>query len=235
MEKEVLIRLVDVSKIYKMGDTSLYAMDHVNFEIYDGEFLVISGPSGSGKSTTMNIIGGTDCPTEGEVYFLDQNLTKASNYQLTLYRRNHVGFIFQFYNLLPTLTALENVEVTTEISKNPMSPMKALELVGLKDYADHFPAQLSGGQQQRVSIARALAGNPQLLLCDEPTGALDSEMSDQIIALLIDVNQKLKKTIVMITHNDDLAKVGDRIIEIKDGKVEKLVVQDHSKDARNLK
>jgi len=224
-EKKVILKLVDVYKIYVMGDTKLYALNDVNMEIYDGEFLVISGPSGSGKSTAMNIIGATDRPTKGHVYFLDEDLTTASDKELTLYRRNDVGFVFQFYNLLPTLTALENVEVATEIAKNPMDPMEALDMVGLKDYAHHFPAQMSGGQQQRVSMARAIAGNPRLLLCDEPTGALDSEMSEQVMKLLIKICKQLKKTVVMITHDDELAKIGDRIIDIKDGKIEKVLVQ----------
>lgn len=228
-EKTVILRMKDVYKIYVMGESKLYALNDINMEIYDGEFLVISGPSGSGKSTAMNIIGATDRPTKGDVYFLEQDLSKASDKALTLYRRNQVGFVFQFYNLLPTLTALENVEVATEIAKNPMDPLEALNLVGLKNYASHFPAQMSGGQQQRVSIARAIAGNPRLLLCDEPTGALDSEMSQQVIELLIKICKQLKKTVVMITHDDELAKVGDRIIDIKDGKIEQVIVQEHPK------
>jgi putative ABC transport system ATP-binding protein len=171
-DKNVLLRLQGITKIYQMGKHKLFALNEINLEIYQGEFLVVLGPSGSGKSTLLNIIGATDRPTYGDLFFLDQNLTKASSHERTLYRRNEVGFIFQFYNLIPTLTALENVEVTTAIAQNPLGPLEALSLVGLQKFAKHFPAQMSGGEQQRVAIARALASTPRILLCDEPTGSI---------------------------------------------------------------
>jgi len=221
MQKEVLLTLRDVSKIYSMGETKLYALNKVNLEIRKGEFIVVLGPSGSGKSTLLNIIGATDRPTEGSIVFLNQDLTKASDRVLTLYRRNEVGFIFQFYNLLPTLTALENVQVATEIAKAPLDPLETLDIVELKNYADHFPSQMSGGEQQRVAIARALASNPSMLLCDEPTGALDSKTSQKILDLLVHLCRDLKKNVMLITHNRELAKLGDRVIELKDGKIVK--------------
>jgi putative ABC transport system ATP-binding protein len=235
MNKSTLITLKDITKIYQMGDNKLYALNNINLEIYNGEFLVVLGPSGSGKSTLMNIIGATDRPTSGEINFMNKDLTKASDRELTLYRRNEIGFIFQFYNLLPTLTALENVEVATEISKNPLDPLHALDLVGIKEYANHFPSQMSGGQQQRVSIARAIASNPHILLCDEPTGALDSEASKNVLVILTDVCKRLNKTIVLITHNDELAKVGERIVEIIDGKIKQIITQEHPIIPKDIK
>ena len=223
---DIILTLQGVSKIYQMGETELYALNNVDLEIYRGEFLIILGPSGSGKTTLLNILGGIDHPTTGRILFKNQDIAKISDYALTLYRRNQIGFVFQYYNLIPTLTALENVQVTVEIAAKPMDPKKALEIVGLQDFADHFPAQLSGGQQQRVAIARALASNPEILLCDEPTGALDSKMGRTILALLADLNKRLKKNVVFITHNQNIARLGDRIIKLKDGKIEEIEIQE---------
>jgi putative ABC transport system ATP-binding protein len=222
---DIILTLQGVSKIYQMGETELYALNNVDLEIYHGEFLIILGPSGSGKTTLLNILGGIDHPTTGRILFENQDIAKFSDYALTLYRRNQIGFVFQYYNLIPTLTALENVEVSVEIAAKPMDPRKALEIVGLLDYADHFPAQMSGGQQQRVAIARALASSPEILLCDEPTGALDSKMGRTILDLLVDLNKRLEKNVVLITHNQNIAKLGNRIIRLKDGRVEEIVVQ----------
>jgi putative ABC transport system ATP-binding protein len=219
---DTLLTLQSVSKIYQMGETKLYALNNIDLEIYCGEFLVVLGPSGSGKTTLLNIVGGMDRPSEGEILFEEQDIAKASDYALTLYRRNKIGYIFQYYNLLPTLTALENVEVSVEIAEQPMDPRKALEIVQLKEFANHFPSQMSGGEQQRVAIARALAGNPEILLCDEPTGALDSKTGQVILDLLVDLNKRLQKNIIFITHNQKLAELGDRIIKLKDGKIEEI-------------
>lgn len=224
-EREKIYSLRGVSRIYTMGENLLYALNKVDLDIYKGEFLVVTGPSGSGKSTLLNAIGGMDRPTEGEVNFGGLDLAKVSDRDLTLYRRNEIGFVFQFFNLLPTLTALENVEVVAQIATDPMEPIEALKLVGLGDYANHFPSQMSGGQQQRVAIARALASTPKVLLCDEPTGSLDSKMSEKVLSFLIDICRNLNRNVVMITHNDELAKVGDRVVTIKDGKIENIVNQ----------
>jgi putative ABC transport system ATP-binding protein len=217
--KKTILCVQSASKIYRMGEVDVPALRNTSIDIYDGEFLIIVGPSGSGKTTLLNLIGGMDRPTGGTVRFLDRDLSSASDRQLTLYRRNQVGFIFQFYNLVPTLTALENVQVAVEIVQDPMDTMEALRIVGLEDRADHFPAQLSGGEQQRVSVARALASNPRLLLCDEPTGALDLETSRQILGLLVKVNRELGKTVVLITHNNAIAGIGDRVALIRDGAI----------------
>ena len=233
-KKNILLQLQGITKIYQMGKHKLYALNNVNLDIYPGEFLVVLGPSGSGKSTLLNILGATDRPTQGEIFFLKQDLAKMSAHERTLYRRNEVGFIFQFYNLIPTLTALENVEVATAIAKNPLFPLEALGSVGLQKYVKHFPSQMSGGEQQRVAIARALASTPRILLCDEPTGALDSESSRKILGLLVDLCRRLHKNVVLITHNNDLAKLGDRVIYLKDGKVEQIIHQEHPINADEL-
>lgn len=214
-----LIKLKKVSKIYKMGDNTQYALDHIDLTIYNGDLLTIIGPSGSGKSTLLNIIGAIDRPSEGQILFKNQDITHYNDKKLTLYRRLHIGFIFQFYNLLPTLTAIENIEVATEISTNPLDPREMLELVGIGNYYNHFPSQLSGGQQQRVAIARALASNPDILLCDEPTGALDSKMSEKIIEVLLKINSEMKKTIAIVTHNETIGKLGHRKVEVRDGNI----------------
>ncbi len=218
-KKQIILSVKSVSKIYRMGEVDVPALRDATLDIYDGEFLIIVGPSGSGKSTLLNLIGGMDRPTRGRVSFQETVLSDLSDKDLTLYRRNRVGFIFQFYNLIPTLTALENVQVAIEITQDTLDPMESLTMVGLQDRADHFPAQLSGGEQQRVSIARALSGNPDFILCDEPTGALDLEASKNILGLLVDLNRELKKTVVLITHNSAIAEIGHRVALIRDGSI----------------
>lgn len=213
--------------MYRMGEVDVPALRDASLEIYKGEFLVIVGPSGSGKSTLLNLIGGMDRPTSGRVRFDGTDLAAASDADLTLYRRNEVGFVFQFYNLVPTLTALENVQVAVEIASDPLDPMEALAMVGIADRADHFPSQLSGGQQQRVSIARAIVGNPRMLLCDEPTGALDLETSRQVLGLLTSLNRDLGKTIVLITHNGAIAGIGQRVATIRDGNIAAVRINEH--------
>lgn len=218
-DKQKLITLKDVKKYYGSGDYRFLALTDINLTIDSGEFLVILGPSGSGKSTLLNLLGGMDVISEGQMLFGEIDLAKASDHQLTLYRRHEIGFVFQFYNLVPSLTALENVEVSAELASDSIAPQKALAMVGLQDVMDHFPAQLSGGQQQRVSIARAIAGKPSILLCDEPTGALDSNSSQNVINILKDIHINLGKTIIMVTHEKSLAQNADRIIQVMDGKI----------------
>jgi putative ABC transport system ATP-binding protein len=202
-----------------MGEVSVRVLKDVSFEIRRGEFLAIVGPSGSGKSTILNLLGGLDSPTSGRLWYGDRELTGASSRELTRYRREEVGFVFQFYNLVPTLTARENLLVSTEISSNPRDVDEVLNVVGLSERVSHFPAQLSGGEQQRIAIARAIAKNPELLLCDEPTGALDFETGKKVLRLLIDLNQDLKKTVIVITHNAALAQVADRVIHLRSGEI----------------
>jgi putative ABC transport system ATP-binding protein len=214
----------NLKKIYITGETEIHALRGVNIEIPKGELVVLLGPSGSGKSTFLNIIGGLDQATSGNVYFRDENLTQLSNKQLTLYRRENIGFVFQAYNLVPSLTALENIALITEISKNPMDPLQALDLVGLKNRANHFPSQLSGGEQQRVAIARALAKQPEVLLCDEPTGALDSLTGNVVLEALVDVNEKFNTTCIIITHNASIAKLAHRVIYFSDGDVSQIEI-----------
>lgn len=214
-----LVRLDNVGKTYHMGDLDVEAVRHVSLEVLVGEFLVIVGPSGSGKSTLLNILGGLDRPTVGRVWFRDQELTACTPAQLARFRRERVGFVFQFYNLVPNLTARENVLVATEISRDPMDVDQALDLVGLRDRADHFPSQLSGGEQQRVAIARAIAKNPEILLCDEPTGALDFETGKRILRLLMDLRRQLGTTVLLITHNGAIAQMADRVMRLRSGEV----------------
>ena len=217
--QEVIVSVQSASRIYRMGEVDVPALRNATLDIYDGEFLIIVGPSGSGKSTLLNLVGGMDRPTSGTVRYLDETLSDFTDRQLTMYRRTQVGFIFQFYNLIPSLTALENVEVAIEVVTDPLDPMEALRMVGLEDRADHFPSQLSGGEQQRVSVARALASNPRILLCDEPTGAVDLETSRHLLGMLLDLNRKLRKTVVLVTHNNAIAGIGDRVAHIRDGGV----------------
>ena len=212
-------RTIDLTKHYVSGETVIKALRGVTLEIPRGDMVVLLGPSGSGKSTFLNIIGGLDTPTSGEVYFRDHQLSQYTESELTLFRRHHVGFVFQAYNLVPSLTALENVALVTDISENPLSPMEALEAVNLGDRASHFPSQLSGGEQQRVAIARALAKRPEVLLCDEPTGALDSSTGIVVLKALQDVNKKYGTTTVIITHNASIANMADRVIYFGDGQV----------------
>jgi putative ABC transport system ATP-binding protein len=209
----------DLAKTYAVGDLRVQALRGVNFEIFSGEFIVLLGPSGSGKSTLLNILGGLDVPSSGEVRWRDHDLSHASERELTRYRREHVGFVFQFYNLIPSLTALENVELVTDIVAAPMDAMEALRRVGLGERADHFPAQLSGGEQQRVAIARALAKRPECLLCDEPTGALDIETGRVVLDALAQANRELGTTTLVITHNAAIAAMADRVLRFADGRV----------------
>jgi putative ABC transport system ATP-binding protein len=216
---EGIFHIHKISKIYKMGEVEIHALRGIDFDLHAGEFVVLLGPSGSGKSTLLNILGGLDVPTSGEVYYLDHKLTSADEPALTRFRREHVGFVFQFYNLIPSLTALENVALVTEISAKPLSPEETLRLVGLEDRMHHFPAQLSGGEQQRVAIARAVAKRPEVLLCDEPTGALDFATGKIVLEVLEKVNRELGTITVVITHNASIAQMADRVIHLSSGQV----------------
>lgn len=213
------VKLDKVSKIYKMGEVEIRAVDNISFEISKGEFVVVVGPSGAGKTTVLNILGGMDTATKGNVFVDGSTIAKYNSHQLTAYRRDDIGFVFQFYNLVPNLTALENVELAMQICKNPLDAKKVLCEVGLEDRMGNFPAQLSGGEQQRVSIARALAKNPKLLLCDEPTGALDYQTGKAILKLLQDMCREKGMTVIVITHNSALTPMADRVIHIKNGTV----------------
>jgi putative ABC transport system ATP-binding protein len=211
-----------LTKIYMMGEVAIHALRGVDMELFSGELVVLLGASGSGKSTLVNILGGLDAATSGEVIYKNQILTRASDRDLTSYRRNHVGFVFQFYNLIPSLTARENVAIVTEISRNPMRPEQALDMVGLGERLDHFPSQMSGGEQQRVAIARAIAKNPEVLMCDEPTGALDSKTGINVLKVIEKINRNLGTTTVVITHNEVISKMADRVIRISDGLISNL-------------
>ena len=216
---EAVFRAQGLSKIYRMGEVEVYALRGVDLELYRGEFAVILGPSGSGKSTLLNILGGLDTPTLGRVRFLDHDLTVDDDAELTRFRREHVGFVFQFYNLIPSLTALENVALVTEIAEHPMDPAEALRLVDLGERLWHFPSQLSGGEQQRVAIARAIAKRPDVLLCDEPTGALDYETGVLVLEVLRRANEDLGTTTAVITHNAAIAGMADRVIRMRSGTI----------------
>ncbi len=216
-----------VTKVYGEGHAAVHALRGVDLQIPQGEMVVLLGPSGSGKSTLLNILGGLDRATEGSAHFLDQDLTSMSDVQLTRYRREHVGFVFQFYNLMPSLTARENVELVTEIARNPMDLDDALGLVGLRKRADHFPSQLSGGEQQRVAIARAIAKQPTVLFCDEPTGALDSTTGRTVLRVLKDINEGLGATVLIVTHAAATADMADRVIHFADGGIRKVVENEH--------
>ena len=218
------VALRDVKKIYHMGEVEIMAAAGIDFEIEKGEFAVVVGPRGAGKTTVLNILGGMDTATEGEVLVDGKNIAAYSSKRLTAYRRDDIGFVFQFYNLIPNLTALENVELALQICKNPMDAREVLEEVGLLERLNNFPAQLSGGEQQRVSIARALAKNPKLLLCDEPTGALDYNTGKSILKLLQDTCREKGMTVILITHNSAIAPMADRVIKIKNGRVSNMIV-----------
>ncbi len=218
----VLLRLHDVDKTFQMGEVAVEALSDVSLDIYAGEFLVMVGPSGSGKTTILNLVGGLDSVTAGRVWFADDEITAFTPAELTRYRRETVGFVFQFYNLVPNLTACENVMVSTELSRDPMDVVEALRLVDMEDRMDHFPSQLSGGEQQRVAIARALAKNPTLLLCDEPTGALDFATGKRVLRTLLDLKQQLGKTVVLITHNSAIAQMADRVVRLRSGQIVEL-------------
>ncbi len=208
-----------LEKSYRVGDVTVHALRGVDLDLYSGELVVLLGPSGSGKSTLLNILGGLDAPTSGRVSYLDHDLSTYDDAALTLFRREHVGFVFQFYNLIPSLTARENVALVTDIAADPMDPREALELVGLGDRAEHFPSQLSGGEQQRVAIARAIAKRPDVLLCDEPTGALDSSTGVVVLAAIERVNRELGTTTAVITHNAVIAAMADRVVRLSGGEI----------------
>jgi putative ABC transport system ATP-binding protein len=224
----------DVTKFYDMGEVRVHALRGVSLELYAGEMMVLLGPSGSGKSTFLNILGGLDRASGGQVLYRQFDITSANDRELTQYRRSHVGFVFQFYNLIPSLTALENVAAVTEIATNPMKPEEALELVGLADRMNHFPSQLSGGQQQRVAIARAIAKRPSVLLCDEPTGALDSETGVVVLEAIDKVNRELGAATAVITHNADIAGMADRVVHMSNGHVSGVELNAHRKAPREL-
>ena len=221
------VTLEGVKKIYRMGEVEIMAAAGIDFEIQKGEFAVVVGPSGAGKTTVLNILGDMDTASEGKVIVDGEDIAGYSQKQLTAYRRDDIGFVFQFYNLIPNLTALENVELALQICKNPMDAAQVMEEVGLGDRLDNFPAQLSGGEQQRVSIARALAKNPKLLLCDEPTGALDYNTGKSILKLLQDTCREKGMTVILITHNSAIAPMADRVIKIKNGKVSRIIRNEH--------
>lgn len=224
---EPIIEIKDLVKEYIMGEVIIKAVDGVSFTVAAGELVVVLGASGAGKSTVLNILGGMDFPTSGEVWVNGRDIARFKPNELTLYRRKHVGFIFQFYNLMPNLTALENVELAAQICDKPLDAVSVLKEVGLQERLDNFPAQLSGGEQQRVSIARAVAKNPTLLLCDEPTGALDYMTGKAILKLLRDVNREFKKTVMIITHNSPVAQMADKVVRMKNGKVESLELNEN--------
>ena len=228
------IEFKNVKKIYKMGDVKIRALNGVDFKIDKGEFAVVLGPSGAGKSTILNILGGMDTCTTGEITVDGKRIDKYSSRQLTAYRRYDIGFVFQFYNLVQNLTVKENVELATQICKEPLDIVKTIEAVGLSDRIGNFPSQLSGGEQQRVAIARALAKNPKMLLCDEPTGALDYNTSKEILKLIEDVNHKYGNTVIMVTHNDAIKNMADRVIKLRDGQIRKDYVNEEKIPAMEL-
>jgi putative ABC transport system ATP-binding protein len=230
----VVFQARGVTKVYELGEVRVHALRGVDLDLFAGELVVLLGASGSGKSTLLNILGGLDTATAGEVHYRSQNLTRADDKELTEYRRHHVGFVFQFYNLIPSLTARENVAIVTEISHEPMTPQEALMLVGLGERMDHFPAQLSGGEQQRVAIARAIAKRPAVLLCDEPTGALDSETGVVVLDALDRVNRELGTTTAIITHNAVQAEMAERIVHLRDGRITHIEQNAQKKSPREL-
>lgn len=227
-------KTVGLTKVYETEAGDVHALRGVNVELYESESVVMLGPSGSGKSTFLNILGGLDRPTDGRVFFKNDELTQFDDRSLTNYRRHHVGFVFQFYNLIPSLTARENVELVTEISTNPLKPAEALELVGMGHRLSHFPAELSGGEQQRVAVARAVAKRPEVLLCDEPTGALDSKTGVSVLEAIEQVNRELSTTTILITHNAGIAAMADRTISFADGQVNDIIVNSNKIRAREL-
>lgn len=231
---EVVFAARELTKVYHMGEVEVQALRGIDLDLYSGEFVVLLGPSGSGKSTLLNILGGLDIPTSGSVFYRGQQLTKFDDAGLTRYRRDHVGFVFQFYNLIPSLTARENVALVTDISANPMNPSDALALVKLSARQNHFPAQLSGGEQQRVAIARAIAKNPSVLLCDEPTGALDVHTGILVLDAIAAINAELGTTTAVITHNAVIAEMADRVISISDGRIVHVERNANKKSASEL-
>ncbi len=226
-----LVELRNVSRIYKSGEHEQKALDDVDLEFGEGKFIVVLGPSGAGKSTLLNLLGGLDSPTEGTIVVDGQDISKLSSDELAEYRAKSVGFVFQFYNLIPTLTVRENVELVKQISPNPLPGEQMIEEVGLSDHLNNFPSELSGGEQQRVSIARALAKNPKILLCDEPTGALDSETGVVVLKLLLKMARNYGKTIIIVTHNQNIAKMADEVVRVKNGKIKSVEMQEKPLDA----
>ena len=233
-ERQAVLSASAVTKVYRMGEVDVHALRGVDLQLAEGELTVLLGPSGSGKSTLLNILGGLDVPTTGRVHYRSQELTTANESALTDYRRYHVGFVFQFYNLIPSLTARENVALVTEIVDAPMSPEEALELVDLGSRLDHFPAQLSGGEQQRVAIARAVAKRPDILLCDEPTGALDATTGRKVLRVIERVNRELGTTTALITHNAPIAAMADRVVSLGDGRVTEERLNDQKVSVESL-
>lgn len=227
LESSAIFRTEGLTKHYATGAVEVTALDNVDLTLFAGEFTVLLGPSGSGKSTLLNILGGLDSATSGHVWFRETEITAMGDRELTLYRRDHVGFVFQFYNLVASLSARENVQLVTDVAAHPMRPEEALELVGLGDRMDHFPAELSGGEQQRVAIARAVAKRPEILLCDEPTGALDSRTGVKVLEVLDQVNRAFGTTTVIITHNAGIREMAHRVIRFQDGRVAETVVNAH--------
>ena len=223
-----------VTRVYHMGEVKVHALRGVDLDLYAGEFVVILGASGSGKSTLLNILGGLDLPSEGSVLYRDQELTQATESQLTLFRRDHIGFVFQFYNLVAGLTALENVELVAEIAREPLAALEALRLVSLQDRATHYPAQLSGGEQQRVAIARAIGKRPQVLLCDEPTGALDVKTGIVVLEAIDRINRELGTLTAVITHNAAIADMADRVVRISDGRIADVKKNTHRKPVSEI-
>ncbi|MDH3635032.1 MAG: ABC transporter ATP-binding protein [Gammaproteobacteria bacterium] len=233
-DTDIVFNTRGITKVYQMGEVQVHALRGIDLELYEGEFIVLLGPSGSGKSTLLNILGGLDVPSSGTVQYQDHDLSTFRESVLTRYRREHVGFVFQFYNLIPSLTARENVALVTEISSRPLPPDEALELVNLSDRAEHFPAQLSGGEQQRVAIARAIAKRPDVLLCDEPTGALDIRTGIVVLEALAKANRELGTTTVVITHNVAIADMADRVIHLSDGKISNIEINSQKKAPAEL-
>ena len=228
------IEVEGLKKTYQMGDVVVNAIREINFQIKEGEFVVILGPSGSGKSTLLNLLGGMDLPTEGNVFINNKEVTRFDDKQLTEFRRHDIGFVFQFYNLMANLTTKENIELATEITDEPHDVDEIIKVVGLEERSDHFPSQLSGGEQQRVAIARAVAKNPRLLLCDEPTGALDYATGVSILNLLIDVNKNYKKTVIVITHNSAIGDIADRVIKLRSGMITDNYINDNPIDPERI-
>lgn len=229
-----LIKVENISKTYQMGEVEVKALKHVDLEINQGEFIVVLGPSGSGKSTLLNLLGGMDTASTGNIFYKDDDITNMKEKDLTLYRRNNVGFVFQFYNLMANLTVIENVELAAEISEAPLSIEETLKSVGLINRKNHFPSQLSGGEQQRVAIARAVAKNPDILLCDEPTGALDYSTGVEVLKVLEKVNKEYKKTVIIITHNAAIADIGDRIIKMRSGEITENYINENKIDVERI-